>query len=150
MKRREALLGSAILAGISANKVLPADAQESGKRFGDIVIPPEQEMGKEKHVPIIDAPSKVKAGEPFTITVQAGKIIAHPNTVEHHIKWIQLYAREKDTRYAVQLGSFEFFPTYTEPKVTVSVMLKKNSTLYAIEHCNIHGLWDYSVEVKVE
>ena len=127
MKRRNALIGSAVLAGITADKVFAADTSKSDKRFGDIVIPPEEEMGKEKHVPIIDAP-----------------------TVEHHIKWIQLYAREEDTRYAVQLGSFEFFPTYTQPKVTVPVMLNKNATLYAIEHCNIHGLWDYSVDVKVE
>ncbi len=110
MKRREALIGSAVLAGISANKVFAVDAKGSDKRFGDIIIPPEQEMGKEKHVPIIDAPSKVKAGEPFMVTVQVGKIVAHPNTVEHHIKWIQLYALEEDTQYAVQLGSFEFFP----------------------------------------
>ena len=150
MKRREALIGSAVLAGISANKVFAVNTKESDKRFGDIVIPPEQEMGKEKHIPIIDAPSKVKAGEPFMVTVQVGKIVAHPNTVEHHIKWIQLYALDEDTRYAVQLGSFEFFPTYTEPKVTVPVMLKKNATLYALEHCNIHGLWDYSVEIKVD
>ena len=86
MKRREALIGSAVLAGISANKVFAEEAKGSGKRFGDIVIPPEKEMGKEKHVPIIDAPSKVKAGEPFMVTVQVGKIVAHPNTVEHHIK----------------------------------------------------------------
>ena len=150
MKRREALIGSAVLAGISANKVFAVDAKGSDKRFGDIIIPPEQEMGKEKHVPIIDAPSKVKAGEPFTVTVQVGKIVAHPNTVEHHIKWIQLYALEEDTQYAVQLGSFEFFPTYTKPKVTVPVMLKKNATIYALEHCNIHGLWDYSVEIEVD
>ncbi len=150
MKRREALIGSAVLAGISANKVFAEDAKGSDKRFGDIVIPPEKEMGKEKHVPIIDAPSKVKAGEPFMVNVQVGKIVAHPNTVEHHIKWIQLYALEEDTQNAVQLGSFEFFPTYTEPKVTVPVMLKKNATLYALEHCNIHGLWDYSVEITVE
>ena len=150
MKRRKALIGSAVLAGISANKVFAADARGSDKRFGDIVIPPEEEMGKEKHVPIIDVPSRVKAGEPFMVTVQVGKVVAHPNTIEHHIKWIQLYALEEGTRYAVQLGSYEFFPTYAQPKVTVPVMLNKNATLYALEHCNIHGLWDYSIDVKVE
>ena len=58
MKRRDALLGSAVLAGISAQKVLPLDAQEYSKRFGDIVIPPEQETGKAKHVPM--SPRKVR------------------------------------------------------------------------------------------
>ena len=150
MKRRKLLMGSALLAGISANKVFAVDAKGSDKRFGDIVIPPEQEMGKEKHVPIIDAPSNVKASEPFTITVEVGKIVPHPNTVEHHIKWIQLYAQYEDSRYVVELGTFNFGPTMTQPKVILSIMLKSSATIYALEHCNIHGLWDYSVEVKVE
>ena len=65
MKRREALLGSALITGISAKRIFAEDAAGSKKRFGDIVIPPEQEKGKEKHVPIIDAPSGVKTGEEF-------------------------------------------------------------------------------------
>ena len=73
MKRRKALIGSAVLAGISANKVFAVDAKGSNKRFGDIVIPPEQELGKKKHVPIIDAPSSVKAGEPFMVPFRLGK-----------------------------------------------------------------------------
>ena len=149
MKRREALIGSVVLAGISTNKVFAAEIKGSGKRFGDVVIPPEQELGKEKHVPIIDAPSTVKANEPFTITVEVGKTVPHPNTVEHHIKWIQLYAQYEDSRYVVELGTFNFGPTMAQPKVTLSIMLKSNATIYALEHCNIHGLWDYSVNVTV-
>ena len=145
MKRRDAILGSAVAAGLSANKVFAA----SDKRFGDIVIPPEKEMGREKHVPIIAAPSSASAGEPFEVTVEVGKTVPHPNTVEHHIKWIQLYAREEGSQYAVMLGSFDFGPTFAQPKVTVPVMLENNATIYAIEHCNIHGLWDYSVDITV-
>ena len=33
----------------------------------------------EKHVPVIDAPAKVKADEPFKISVTVGKEIPHPN-----------------------------------------------------------------------
>ncbi len=43
---------------------------------------------KEKHVPVIDAPDKVKKGEFFNIKVEIGKEIPHPNTTEHHIRWI--------------------------------------------------------------
>jgi len=151
MKRRKALINTAGLAGISALTAKNAfTAGTEAVRLGDVIIPPEKELGKEKHVPIIDAPSRVKAGEPFTVTIEVGKTVPHPNTVEHHIKWIQLYALEEDSQYAVNIGTFDFFPTYTNPKVTVPVMLKKNATLYALEHCNIHGLWDYSVEVKVD
>ncbi len=149
MQRRKALIGSAMLAGASAANVL-AQTKGSGKRFGDVVIPPEKEMGKEKHVPIIEVPSRVKAGEPFTVTVEVGKTVPHPNTVEHHIKWIQLFAIEEGSQYVIQLGSYEFFPAYGYPKVTVPIMLKRNAALYALEHCNIHGIWDYTIEVKVE
>ena len=146
MKRRDALIGTAI-AGLTANT---AFAQQGGSdRFGSIVQPPSKEMSMEKHVPIIDAPPQVSAGEPFNITIEVGKVVAHPNTVEHHIKWIELYAIEDGSANAVELGHYEFFPTYANPKVTVTVMLKKNSTLYALEHCNIHGLWDYSMKIRV-
>ena len=145
MKRRDALLGSALAAGVTANTVFAA----SGKRLGDAIIPPDQEMGKEKHVPIITAPSSAKAGEPFTVTVEVGKTIPHPNTVEHHIKWIQLYALYEGSRYVVELGTFNFGPTVAHPKVTLPVMLKSSATIYALEHCNIHGLWDNAVDVKV-
>ncbi len=145
MKRRYAIIGSAAIAGISAGTAFA----QSNERFGSVVIPPEKESGKEKHVPIITAPSSVKAGEPFTVTVEVGKTVPHPNTVEHHIKWIQLYAKENTSQYAVELGTYTFGPTFAQPKVTVPVMLKANSTIYALEHCNIHGLWDYSVDVRV-
>ena len=44
----------------------------------------------EKHVPVIEAPAKVKAGEPFKVIVSVGKEIPHPNKPEHFISWIQL------------------------------------------------------------
>ena len=145
MRRRDVLIGSSLLAGLSSQNVFA----QSEKRFGEVIIPPEKEMGREKHVPIIDAPKRVKAGEPFAVTVEVGKTVPHPNTVEHHIKWIQLYAVEEGSQYAVEIGAFNFGPTFAQPKVTVPVMLKNNSTLYATEHCNLHGVWDYSVDVKV-
>ena len=150
MKRRQALLGTAGLAGISAlssRKIFAAEAAQS--RFGDVIIPPEKEMGKEKHVPMIDAPSTVKAGEPFTVTVEIGKTVPHPNTVEHHIKSIQLYAKKEGSQYVVKVGTFELGPTIAVPKVSLPVMIQKNTILYALGYCNIHGIWDNSVEVKV-
>jgi len=118
-------------------------------RFAEVIIPPEKE-GKEKHVPHIEVPAKVKAGEPFQVTVIVGKEVLHPNTIEHHIKWIQVYAKEEGARPVVHVGTFDLGPTYAEPKVTFPVMLKKSTTLYALEYCSIHGVWDNSVRVEVE
>lgn len=149
MKRRDAIMNTAGLAALSALTPTKALSAETAGSLGDVIIPPSQEMGKEKHVPIIDAPAAAKAGEPFDITVQVGKVVKHPNTVEHHIRWIQLYAIEEDSKYVVNLGTFDFAPTYADPKVTMPVMLQKSSTIYALEHCNIHGIWDYAVKITV-
>ena len=46
---------------------------------------------KEKHVPVIECPDQVKADEFFEVKASLGKEIAHPNTTEHHIRWISVY-----------------------------------------------------------
>lgn len=117
-------------------------------RFGEVINPPEKE-GKEKHVPQIEVPEKVKAGESFQVTVIVGKEVPHPNTVEHHIKWIQVYSKE-GARPVVHVATFDLGPTYAEPKVTFTMKIERSSTLYALEYCNIHGVWDNSVEIEVE
>ena len=45
----------------------------------------------EKHVPVIECPEKVKADEVFSVKVSLGRQVAHPNTTEHHIRWISLF-----------------------------------------------------------
>ncbi|RKY03155.1 desulfoferrodoxin [Candidatus Poribacteria bacterium] len=116
-------------------------------KFGDVIAPPEREGG-EKHVPHIEAPSKVKAGEPFQVTIVVGKETPHPNTVEHHIKWIQVYASSGGP--AVHVATFDLGPTYAEPEVTFTMRLEKSAALHALEYCNVHGVWENSVEIEVE
>lgn len=117
-------------------------------KFGDVIIPSDKE-GKEKHVPQIEAPAKVKAGEAFNVTVIVGKDVPHPNTIEHHIKWIQVYAKEDGTRPVVHVATFDIGPTFAGPRVTFPMMLNKTSTIYALEYCNVHGVWDNSAKVEV-
>jgi superoxide reductase len=148
MKRRKAISLSAGVAGITGLNASNVFAAGS-KRFGDTIIPPSKETGKEKHVPIIDAPASVKAGEPFSVTVEVGKTVPHPNTVEHHISMVQLYMLNEDSQFAVNVGTFNLGPTVASPKITVPVMIQSTSTLYALGYCNLHGVWDYSVDVKV-
>jgi superoxide reductase len=117
-------------------------------RFGDFVNPPEKE-GKEKHVPVIEAPASVKSGEPFAVTVTVGKEVPHPNTVEHHIKWVQVFAAIEGRPNIVHIATFDLGPTFAEPKVTFVMKLEKSATLLALEYCNIHGVWDNAAQVKV-
>ncbi len=123
------------------------------ERFGDVIYTREKEaeLGGEKHTPHIEAPDKVKSGEEFEVTVIVGKDIPHPNTVEHHIKWIQVFIREDDRPHnPVHVATFDLGPTYAEPKVTFKMRLKRSSTLYALEYCNVHGVWENSKRIEVE
>lgn len=116
---------------------------------------------KEKHVPAIEAPAKAKAGEAFGVKVSLGKEIAHPNTTEHHIAWIQVYFKPDGDKFNYQLANNEFSahgasaqganegPVYTEPSVIATCKLKTSGTIYALGFCNIHGLWESSKQVTV-
>ena len=117
---------------------------------------------KEKHVPVIEAPTTAKAGDLVEVKVSLGKEIAHPNTTEHHIGWITLYFHPEGDKFTHQVGHFEFSahgeavagpnqgPVYTHHGVTAWVKLTKSGTLHALALCNIHGLWESSQEIKIE
>lgn len=129
-------------------------------KFGDIMQ--SADWKTEKHVPVIEAPETLKAGEKAIIQVSVGKEIAHPNTTEHHIRWIKLYFKPEGGKFAFDLGAFEFNahgestegpnkgPACTDPVGTVAVRLNASGTLVATAFCNIHGLWESSKEIKVE
>lgn len=115
----------------------------------------------EKHVPVIEAPQSAKAEEAFEVTLSVGKEIAHPNTTEHHIRWIQLFFKPDGDKFAYQIGNWEFTahgeavkganegPATTEPKVSATLKLKTSGTLVASSYCNIHGLWENSTAIQV-
>jgi superoxide reductase len=130
------------------------------KKFGELLQT--QDWKTEKHVPVIECPAEVKSGEAFEIKVSVGKEVSHPNTTEHHIRWIQVYFHPEGGKYAYQLANCEFSahgeaveganqgPVYTHHAASVSAMLKASGTIHAMSFCNIHGLWENSVEVKVK
>ncbi len=114
---------------------------------------------KEKHVPVIEAPDQVPAGELFQVKATLGKEIAHPNTTEHHISWISLYFQPQGEPFPHQVGHFEFLAhgesaagpnqgaVYTHHEVTATLKISKPGTLFALASCNIHGLWQNSKEI---
>ena len=105
----------------------------------------------EKHVPVIKVPERIKAGEEFEVIINVGEKVLHPNTVEHHIKWIQVFAEVEDRAYnPVHIATFDFGPTFAEPKVKFKMKINKPSTLIALEYCNLHGLWENSIKIEVK
>ena len=119
------------------------------ERFGDHITPPEEE-GKEKHVPIIHAPDSAKAGEPFEVTIVVGEETPHPSELKHSIRDVELWAKYKDSpKPILKVASAHFGATLTRPTVTFHVTLEESATLFALEYCNIHGEWDYSVDIEI-
>lgn len=109
----------------------------------------------EKHVPAIDAPELVKAGEKFEVKVQVGKEIEHPNLFEHHIAWIKLYYLPEGSKLPIEIGNYDFSAhgetnTFTSSKVVTELKLEKSGKLISTSYCNIHGLWTSEVDIKVE
>ena len=116
----------------------------------------------EKHVPAIECEDSVAADEPFGVKVSLGKEVAHPNTTEHHIRWVRVYFKPNDEKFTYEVGNFEFNahgesvqgansgPVYTDHTVSLSMKINKPGEIIAASYCNIHGLWENAKEVNVK
>jgi superoxide reductase len=117
---------------------------------------------KEKHVPVIESPASVEKGKIFEVKLAVGKEIAHPNTTEHHIRWVELYFLADGDKFPYQIGRFEFSAhgesgqgpnlgtIYTQPEAIAVFKTDKPGTLLASSLCNIHGLWQNSQRLEVK
>lgn len=129
------------------------------ERFGELFRT--DDWKKEKHVPVIECPERIKAGELFSVKISIGKEIAHPNTTAHHIRWISAQFQPEGETASYQLGHFEFSahgesvqgpdtgPAHTNHEVTLALTLNKSGTIFATSFCNIHGLWESARELKL-
>jgi len=115
----------------------------------------------EKHVPVIELSGKLKKGEFSKVTVSVGKEIPHPNTTEHHIRWIEILFLAEGEKFPYQIGRFEFnahgestqgpntSTIYSHPEVTCSLRTDKKGVIFATSYCNIHGLWQNTLQIEV-
>ena len=122
----------------------------------------EADWKKEKHVPVIECPERVKKGEFIEVKVSVGKEVDHPNTTEHHIAWINLFFKPAGEKYVYNIGHFLFnahgssidgpntSTVYTHHGVRCMFKTNKSGMLYAVAYCNIHGLWQSSKELTVQ
>lgn len=100
---------------------------------------------EKKHIPVIEAPSKVKKGETFEVLVEVGRHLKHPNENAHYIEWIELFSGE------TFLARVDLIPRMTEPKVKLAIALDHAHPLVARERCNLHGLWQsFPLEIELE
>jgi len=112
-------------------------------RLGELIKTQQQE-GKEKHVPVIELTKCPECGEKV-VKITVGKEVPHPNTIEHHIKWIALFGVKGGL--AMHIATFDLGPTFGVPTVVAHANLGDFSELIAVEYCNIHGLWESSLKL---
>jgi len=116
---------------------------------------------QEKHVAVIECPTQVKSDELFEVKVSLGKAVAHPNTTEHHIRWISVFFHPEGEKFTYQVARFDFTahgesvegpnkgPVYTNHEASFSMKISKSGTIHALSLCNIHGLWESTKEISV-
>jgi superoxide reductase len=110
---------------------------------------------------VIELPEGARKDETLVVNVSVGKEIAHPNTTEHHIEWIEVYFLPDGEKFPHLVGRFDFSAhgasadgpntssVYTQPSVACSLQTGKPGNVYAKSYCNIHGLWVNSAVLKL-
>jgi superoxide reductase len=111
---------------------------------------PANKAGLEKsHAPVVTAPLSVEAGKSFTVEVAVGENL-HPMGPTHWIEFIELrLGNQPVARADLQPAG------YVAPRVTFNVVIPKEAapegktTLVARQNCNLHGLWEGSINIAV-
>ena len=98
---------------------------------------------EKKHVPDIQVPAQVKAREAFVVTITLGKHLPHPDEGGHWRQWVELYANEG------YLGRAAMCATVSSTSVSFTVKLKESAELVVRARCNLHGVWENRVPIKV-
>lgn len=121
----------------------------------------EADWQKEKHVPVIELPDGMRAGDWGQVRVSLGKAIEHPNTTEHHIRWVKCFFSPDGDKFTYELGRFEFCAhgestegpnkgaVHTNHQVIFSFKTSKPGTLHALALCNIHGVWESDRRIEL-
>lgn len=117
---------------------------------------------QEKHIPVIEVTGNIEKGKTAIVNIVVGKEIVHPNTTEHHIRFVDVYFHPNGEKFPYQLAKFEFTAhgesisgpnmstVYTQPEITFSFKTEKSGMLFALALCNIHGLWESTKEINLK
>ncbi|KWT79627.1 class II SORL domain-containing protein [Candidatus Magnetominusculus xianensis] len=100
---------------------------------------------EKKHMPVIDCPDTVKAGEPFKVNIKVGEI-PHVMQEAHSVQWIEVFSGEN---FKVRI---DLTPVTTLPDVTVTLVKSgkhRTSTIRVVERCNLHGQWEAVKQITI-
>ncbi len=151
---KSAVAGSVVAgfagAAVAAERFFPTKVDQTLFEGINRVKDPAKKTPLEKsHAPVLVAPTAVKAGEMFTVEVSVGESL-HTMGPSHWIEYVELNIGNEPAGRAELQGR-----GYLKPRVTFNVVLKKEDapagkvSLVARQHCNLHGLWEGSLDVLV-
>ena len=124
---------------------------------------------EKKHIPVIEAPAEVEAGESFEVKVTVGSI-PHAMEEEHYIQWIKLYldnnlVGKKELKPIEGKAEATFTVTGTEEMISAREIMNCRVhgfgvcgtcgtrsaiiPIRAVEGCNVHGLWEGSKGIEI-
>jgi superoxide reductase len=137
-------------AASAAEKYFPLKVDQSlFESINRVKVPGKKSPLEMSHAPLITAPKSVKAGEIFTVEVSVGEKL-HDMGPAHWIEYIELAIGNEP------VGRVDFQPRgFMKPKATFTVALPKELapngvvTLVAFQRCNLHGLWESTLDVTV-
>ncbi len=90
----------------------------------------------------------------ISVAVCVGREIPHPNSAEHHIRWVDLFFLPEGETRPYEVGRAEFSAhgesasgaapasVYTRPEAVFYLKTEGKGTFFAASYCNIHGLWE--------
>ena len=157
MNRRTFLMtavAGAVTAGIArtaaATSYFPTMVDQSLFTGINLLKDPAKKTGLEKsHAPVLTAPATVKAGESFNVEVSVGEHL-HDMGPAHWIEYVEISLGNEPA------GRADFQPRgYLKPKVVFTVVVPKEAapagklTLVAHQRCNLHGLWEGTLDISV-
>jgi superoxide reductase len=96
-----------------------------------------------KHTPKLTAPTTVKRGQWFDVSIAVGAGGEHPSLSEHHVRYIALY---KDT---AEIARVYLHPVFSAPRVTFTVALDEGGTLRALAEPTHSAAWEASQKISV-
>lgn len=94
---------------------------------------------EQKHWPQIE-PYKPRVGTKFSVKIKVGKV-EHPMTAEHQIIYIELF-------YGSRPIGKKFLKPGDKPEAEFEIFAKKPDKIIAYEFCNLHGLWQNSLNIN--
>jgi superoxide reductase len=127
-----------VLAGGTARVSAQSQAEQFTPEYREV-----HRTYDEKHTPKIEAPSTVKRGQWFEVTVTIGAGSVHPSLGEHFVRYIALY---KDS---AEIARMYLHPVYSYPKVVFTIALDESGTLRALAEPTHSAAWESSKKIVV-